>query len=74
MGDARVTLETKIETAGIQTGMAPKEQDGEETNNYDDLMQVQRPLYSEWLYSPNLISIIFDCPNAGLRIDVFAFP
>jgi hypothetical protein len=58
MGCALVTLETKMETAGIQTGMALKEQDGKETDNNNDLMQVQRPIYRQRPGSPNLISLV----------------
>jgi hypothetical protein len=61
-----------METAGIQTGMAPREQDGEETNNYDDLMQAQRSIYRQSPDLPTLISIIFGRAKASLRTDAFS--
>jgi hypothetical protein len=73
MGCALVTLETKMETAGNQTGMALKEQDGKETDNNNDLMQVQRSIYRQTRGSPSHIRFNFASVDPRASIDAFHF-
>jgi hypothetical protein len=71
MGCAQVIFETRMETAGIQTGMALTEQEGKGTDIDKDLMQVRRPRYKSRLDVPSRISLILARTDLRASIDAF---